>query len=138
MQGGKAREVTVDEALQHKTYQQAIAGNRMASREVLKMIAKREKALAAKRVPNRQTHNYELSGLTPRMPTMLFAFSALPAQSYAGMNDEDTEEDNMWSPCCSSFGPCKWPSTGAGSGHSPRKMSPASKLVRAIPVRCLA
>ena len=47
-QGGKAREVTVVEALQHKTYQQAIAGNRMARREVLKMIAKREKALAAR------------------------------------------------------------------------------------------
>lgn len=45
-QGGKAREVTVAEALQYKTYQQAIAGNRMARREVLKMIAKREKALA--------------------------------------------------------------------------------------------
>ncbi len=48
MQGGKAREVSVDEALQHKTYQQAIAGSRMARREVLKMIAKRENALAAK------------------------------------------------------------------------------------------
>jgi len=45
-EGGKARQVTVEEALQHKTYQQAIAGNRMARREVLKMIAKREKALA--------------------------------------------------------------------------------------------
>lgn len=51
-QGAKTREVTVEEALQHKTYQQAIAGNRMARREVLKMIAKREKALAAR--PNRR------------------------------------------------------------------------------------
>ncbi len=48
IQGGKPREVTVDEALQHKTYQDAIAGNRAARREVLKMIARREKALAAK------------------------------------------------------------------------------------------
>ena len=48
LQGGKPREVTVDEALQHRTYQDAIAGNRAARREVLKMIAKRESALAAK------------------------------------------------------------------------------------------
>ena len=48
IQGGKPREVTVEEALQHKTYQDAIAGNRAARRDVLKMIAKREKALAAK------------------------------------------------------------------------------------------
>ena len=31
VQGGEQREVTVDEALQHKTYQNAIAGNRAAS-----------------------------------------------------------------------------------------------------------
>jgi hypothetical protein len=47
-QGGKPREVAVEEALQHRTYQDAIAGNRAARREVLKMIAKREKWLAAK------------------------------------------------------------------------------------------
>jgi len=45
---GEPREVTIEEALQHKTYQDAIAGNRAARREVLKMIAKREKWLAAK------------------------------------------------------------------------------------------
>jgi len=48
-QGGKPREVTLEEALQHRTYQQAIQGNRAAQRDVLKMIAKREKWLAAKR-----------------------------------------------------------------------------------------
>jgi len=47
-QNGKPREVTLEEALQHRTYQDAIAGNRAARREVLKMIAKREKWLAAK------------------------------------------------------------------------------------------
>src|SRR5215217_9646158 len=47
-QNGAPREVTVEEALQHRTYQDAIAGNRAARREVLKMIAKREKWLAAK------------------------------------------------------------------------------------------
>jgi len=48
MQNGEAREVTVEEALQHRTYQDAIGGNRAARREVLKMIAVREKWLAAK------------------------------------------------------------------------------------------
>lgn len=54
VQGGQPREVTVDEALQHKTYQDALAGNRTARRAVLKMIAKREKALAARK-PRRHT-----------------------------------------------------------------------------------
>jgi hypothetical protein len=48
-QGGKPREVTVEEALQHRTYQEAVNGNRAAQREVLKMIAKREKWLATRR-----------------------------------------------------------------------------------------
>jgi Family of unknown function (DUF5681) len=46
-QGGLPREVTVEEALQHRTYQDAVAGSRSARREILKMIAKREKYLAA-------------------------------------------------------------------------------------------
>jgi hypothetical protein len=47
-QNGKPREVTLAEALQQRTYQDAIAGSRAARREVLRMIAKREKWLAAK------------------------------------------------------------------------------------------
>jgi len=47
-QGGKPRELKLEEALQQKIYEDAIAGNRAARREVLKMIAKREKWLAAK------------------------------------------------------------------------------------------
>lgn len=46
--GGAPREVSVEEALQHQTYRDAIAGNRPARREILKMIAKREKAIAAR------------------------------------------------------------------------------------------
>ena len=57
-QNGAPREVTVEEALQHRTYQDAIAGNRAARREVLKMIAKREKWLAAK--APKQHHNVEM------------------------------------------------------------------------------
>lgn len=43
---GVVSEVSVEEALLHRTYQDAIAGKRLARREVLKMIAKREKARA--------------------------------------------------------------------------------------------
>src|SRR4051812_47424756 len=50
-QSGVQRDITVEEALQHRTYQDAIAGNRPARREVLKWIAKREKAMEA-RAPN--------------------------------------------------------------------------------------
>jgi hypothetical protein len=39
---GIAREITVEEALQQRTYQDALAGKRMAQRDVLKWIAKRE------------------------------------------------------------------------------------------------
>lgn len=45
---GQPREVTMEEALQHRTYQDAIAGKRMAQREVLKWIKKREAWMAAR------------------------------------------------------------------------------------------
>jgi hypothetical protein len=44
---GREREITIDEALQRRTYQEAIDGNRHAQRAVFKMIAKREKVIAA-------------------------------------------------------------------------------------------
>ena len=47
-QNGRQRELTVEEALQHRMYQDAIAGSRAARREVLKMIAAREKWLATR------------------------------------------------------------------------------------------
>ena len=49
-QNGVERELTIDEALQLQTYQAALKGSKMAIREVLKMIAKREAELA-KRAP---------------------------------------------------------------------------------------
>lgn len=45
MQNGKERELTVDEALQLQTYQAALKGSKMAIRQVLKTIEKREAAL---------------------------------------------------------------------------------------------
>jgi Family of unknown function (DUF5681) len=49
-QGG-TREITVEEALQQRTYRDAIAGKRMAQREVLKWIMRRE-AWLAKHAPH--------------------------------------------------------------------------------------
>lgn len=49
-QNGIERELTIEEALELQTYQAALGGSRMAIRKVLKMIEKREAALA-KRVP---------------------------------------------------------------------------------------
>jgi hypothetical protein len=43
---GGTREITVEEALQQRTYRNAVAGERMAQREVLKWIMKREAWLA--------------------------------------------------------------------------------------------
>lgn len=49
--GGKERELTVEEVLQQQTLKDALAGKRMAIRKVLKMIEKRENALAKKNGP---------------------------------------------------------------------------------------
>lgn len=45
-EGGVDRELSVEEALQLRTYQDAWAGNRAAQPTILKMIIKREKAIA--------------------------------------------------------------------------------------------
>ncbi len=50
-QDGKERELTVDEALHLQTYRDALKGKRIAVRQVLKMIEKRERALAARNPP---------------------------------------------------------------------------------------
>ena len=66
MQNGKPREVTVEEALQHRIYQDAIAGNRAARREVLKMIARREKWLASKKPKQHQDRELLIELTDPR------------------------------------------------------------------------
>lgn len=43
---GVEQQVTVEEALQHRTYQDAISGNRAARRQVLEWIREREEAIA--------------------------------------------------------------------------------------------
>ena len=50
-QNGVQRELTIEEALELKTYQAALKGSKMAVRAVLKMIGKRERALADRLPP---------------------------------------------------------------------------------------
>ena len=65
VQDGRSREVTVDEALQHKTYLDALAGNRAARRQILRMIAKREEAIT-KSVPQKPSINVLWEPPAPR------------------------------------------------------------------------
>jgi Family of unknown function (DUF5681) len=58
---GGSREITVEEALQQRTYRDAVAGKRMAQREVLKWIAKRE-AWLAKHTPRASRQAIPLHG----------------------------------------------------------------------------
>ena len=51
LKDGIPTEVSVEEALQHRTYAQAVGGSRAARRAVLKMILKRERALAEQSPP---------------------------------------------------------------------------------------
>jgi hypothetical protein len=53
--GGEPREITLEEALQQRTLQDAFAGKARAVKQVLKWIAKREAWLAAKAEKGRQT-----------------------------------------------------------------------------------
>jgi hypothetical protein len=54
-QAGIDQELSLQEALQLRTYQDALSGNRAARREVLKMIAKREKAMADRGLRSQRT-----------------------------------------------------------------------------------
>lgn len=68
-QGGIERELTIDEALQLQTYQAAIKGSKMAVRAVLKMIEKREVALAKTAPPPANRSVNWAWGTTPGTPT---------------------------------------------------------------------
>lgn len=52
---GGTREITLEEALQRQTYQDALAGKRMAVREVVKWISKREAWLAKQHAPGTES-----------------------------------------------------------------------------------
>jgi hypothetical protein len=56
---GGAREITMEEALQQRTYQDALEGRRPAMREVLRWIKKRE-AWLAEHMPKASRHDFVL------------------------------------------------------------------------------
>src|SRR5262249_13329386 len=64
-QAGEGQELSVEEALQLRTYQEAVAGKRAAGREVLKMIAKREQAMADRGLQTPQTMPSVTSKISP-------------------------------------------------------------------------
>jgi hypothetical protein len=65
-QGGVDRELSVEEALQLRTYQEALAGNRAAQRVILKMIIKREKAIADRGQPSMPSCTFKMEPTEPR------------------------------------------------------------------------
>ncbi len=83
------REITVEEALQQATYQRALAGDRMAAREVLKWIMKRDTWLpknAPKASPPAITRHIS--------PDPDNADAALPLLGIAAPNPARAEFDN--------------------------------------------
>jgi hypothetical protein len=64
-QAGIDQELSVEEALQLRTYQDALAGKRAARREVLKMIAKREQAMADRGLRTQRTMPSVTSKISP-------------------------------------------------------------------------
>ena len=87
--GGQLRELTVEEALQYKTYQDALAGNRSARREVLKMIAKREAWLADNAPkPTRSRVEVRMEWADPD--------NHCDAMLLLGIAERDTEREDSW------------------------------------------
>lgn len=83
---GQLREVTMEEALQHRTYQDAIAGKRMAQREVLKWIRKREAWIAARNA-SKGTQKIEVK----QSPDPMNALDALLILGIATPDDDVTK-----------------------------------------------
>lgn len=85
--GGKERELTVEEVLQQQTLKDALAGKRLAIRKVLKMIEKREAALAKKSTPHRNPITVELHHC---------ADNANEAMRILGIAEPDAEFPSRW------------------------------------------
>lgn len=85
--GGKERELTVEEVLQQQTLKDALAGKRMAIRRVLKMIEKREAALAKRNGQPRRTIPWEVHHC---------ACNANEAMRILGIADQDPTHPNRW------------------------------------------
>ena len=76
---GVAHQVSVEEALQHQTYRDAIAGNRAACNEVFRMIERRERAAAASGVKQRRNISVESELVDPQNADAALLHLASPA-----------------------------------------------------------
>ena len=85
--GGIERELTVEEVLQQHTLKDALAGKRLAIRKVLKMIEKREAALAKKSATQRTPITVELHHC---------ADNANDALRILGIAEPDAEFPSRW------------------------------------------
>src|SRR5262249_44784315 len=123
-QGGVDQEMSVEEALQRRIFQDALAGNRAAQRVVLKMIAKREKAIrdSGQRI----------------MPLIIFKTESDPRNADAAMGllgiatPDESGGEHTPAPYSSSPGQCKPRlAGGAAAKHSPHWMSTRLDAARA-------
>ncbi len=89
MQAGTARELTVDEALEQRTYQAALGGDRMAQREVFRMIARHEKARWQRKPARPHAIELLLEHGDPRNANV-----ALQLLDIAGINPARSDWDN--------------------------------------------
>lgn len=96
-QNGQPREVRVEEALQHKTYQDAIAGNRAARREILKMIATREQWFAAK-APNHKPPDLLFESVDPSNANEAMIVLGIAARDERSVDPNDRYERLLLEP----------------------------------------
>ena len=91
---GRPREISVEEALQQHTLQQALEGNRSAQREVLKWIIRRDKHLAAenrRRAPQEATVRFAHSPDNANAALLLLKV-AVPNPKY---QDKENAEEHL-------------------------------------------
>jgi hypothetical protein len=89
-QNGVTRDLSVDEALQLRTYQDALAGSRAARTAVLKMIAKREQWLAQRRSRGAPiTMRSEIDPANAESALDILGISERPSALGEGLSDAD-------------------------------------------------
>lgn len=94
MQAGTPREMTVDEALEQRTYQAALGGDRMAQREVFGMIARHEKAKRRRNPTRPQAIEMLVEYGDPRNANLALQLLDIAAINPA-RSDWDNPEDHL-------------------------------------------
>jgi hypothetical protein len=88
---GRERQLTAEEALQWRTYKDAIAGDRVAQRTIMKMALKREKFLAKRRkqkLPDAEAR-FEMEDPTNAHDAMLLLGIASPTTKWGNSPEDD-------------------------------------------------